>query len=122
MVFSSILFLFYFLPAALLLYFIVPKCFKNTVLFLVSLVFYAWGEPVYIAIMLFSTLFDYGNGLLLDRFDNSEGKRKAVVVVSVVGNLLILCFFKYSDFLIQTVNQIAHLNLSLIHISEPTRP
>lgn len=119
MVFSSILFLFYFLPATLLLYFIVPKRLKNTVLFLVSLVFYAWGEPVYIVIMLFSTVFDYVNGLLLQRFDNSEKKRKAVVIVAVVGNLLILSFFKYSDFLIQNLNQIAHLNLPLLNLALP---
>ena len=118
MVFSSIPFLFYFFPVALILYFSAPKKAKNAILFLSSLVFYGWGEPVYIIIMLFSTMFDYANGILLERFDQEEGKRKAVLWVSVVGNLAILGFFKYSDFFIENVNalfgaQFAFLSLAL---------
>ena len=95
MVFSSILFLFRFLPAFLILYFVVPKRARNLVLFLGSLVFYAWGEPVYVVLMLFSTLSDYIHGLLIDRY---RGKRAATcfLVSSVVINLGLLGFFKYS--------------------------
>ena len=95
MVFSSILFLFRFLPVFLILYFMVPKRARNLVLFLGSLVFYAWGEPVYVVLMLFSTLSDYIHGLLIDRY---RGKRAATcfLVSSVVINLGLLGFFKYS--------------------------
>ena len=95
MVFSSILFLFRFLPAFLILYFVIPKRARNLVLFLGSLVFYAWGEPVYIVLMLFSTLSDYIHGLLIARY---RGKRAATcfLISSVVINLGLLGFFKYS--------------------------
>lgn len=120
MVFSSILFLFRFLPIALLLYFIAPGKLKNLVLFLLSLVFYAWGEPVYVVLMLFSTVVDYTHGLLVQRFkeQGQMGKAKMVVLSSAVINLFLLCFFKYSDFLINNINHIfgttiANLNLGL---------
>ena len=119
MVFSSINFLFYFLPATLLLYFIVPRKLKNLVLFVMSLIFYAWGEPVYIVIMLFSTVFDYCNGLLLQRYDDNERKRKAILIISVVGNLLILAFFKYTDFFIGTVNTMLKTDIPLLHLALP---
>lgn len=95
MVFSSILFLFRFLPAFLILYFVVPKRARNLVLFLGSLVFYAWGEPVYVVLMLFSTLSDYIHGLLIARY---RGKRAATcfLISSVAINLGLLGFFKYS--------------------------
>lgn len=104
MVFSSLLFLFLFLPAVLLLYFGSPRRLKNLVLFLTSLVFYAWGEPVYIAIMLLSTVTDYGFGLLLGRENMSPARRKWIVAASVVVNLSLLSYFKYADFLIGNVN------------------
>ena len=98
MVFSSLLFLFLFLPAVLLLYLIAPKKGKNLVLFFMSLIFYAWGEPIYITLMLFSTVLDYTNGILVDKFLN-EGKKKPAqiaLLVSIVVNLGLLGFFKYS--------------------------
>ena len=119
MVFSSIPFLYFFLPAVLILYFAVPRRFKNLVLFLTSLLFYAWGEPVYIIIMLVSTVFDYINGLLLERFDKRPRARKAVVAMAVVGNLAILTFFKYSDFFISNLNAIANLDIGLLGIALP---
>lgn len=121
MVFSSITFLFYFLPIALGLYFIVPRRFRNLVLFLVSLVFYAWGEPVYIVIMLFSSVFDYCNGLLIERLDQ-RGKKTAkriVLIVSVVGNLAILGFFKYTDFFLGMVNGALGTQIPLLSIALP---
>ena len=95
MVFSSIPFLFRFLPIFLILYFVVPKRARNLVLFLGSIVFYAWGEPVYIVLMLFSTLSDYVHGLLIARY---RGKKPAscFLVSSIVINLGLLGFFKYS--------------------------
>ena len=98
MVFSSLLFLFLFLPAVLILYSIAPKRCKNLVLFLVSLIFYAWGEPVYFVLMLFSTVVDYTHGLLVDFFLNKGQKRNAQIALalSVCINLGLLGFFKYS--------------------------
>lgn len=120
MVFSSLLFLFRFLPAVLILYFIVPKKYKNFVLFIVSLIFYGWGEPIYICLMLFSTILDYsvGRGIERSRLKGSEKGAKLALCCSVVINLGLLGFFKYSDFLINTVNavfktEIPNLNLSL---------
>lgn len=104
MVFSSLLFLFIFLPAVLLLYFSSPWRIKNLVLFVTSLIFYAWGEPIYIAIMLLSTITDYCFGLLLSRPNMSAGKRKGIVVFSILINLALLGFFKYADFLIHNIN------------------
>lgn len=76
MVFSSLLFLFRFLPAVLILYFIVPKRFRNLVLLLVSLIFYAWGEPKYVFLMLFSILITYLGGFMVDRFRSSGDEKK----------------------------------------------
>ena len=106
MVFSSILFLFYFLAAVLLIYFIVPKSWRNWVLFLSSMLFYAWGEPVYVLLMLFTITLDYACGRLVGRYkQQGDGKRaKRTLVVAMVLNLLLLGFFKYTDFLIGSVN------------------
>lgn len=109
----------FFLPAVLVLYFAVPRRFKNLVLFVCSLLFYAWGEPVYITIMLFSTVFDYVNGLLLARFEEKPRARKAVLVTSVVGNLAILMFFKYSDFFISNINAALNLDIGLLGLALP---
>ena len=93
MVFSSTAFLFFFLPVTLIFYYCCPQKWKNLLLVIASLIFYAWGEPVYILIMLFSTIFDYINGRLIGVF-RERGKQKAakgVLLLSVVGNLGILC-------------------------------
>ncbi|MBQ1411732.1 MAG: MBOAT family protein [Clostridia bacterium] len=121
MVFSSAVFLLIFLPVVLLAYYIAPERARNPVLLGASLLFYAWGEPVYILIMLFSTVFDYGNGLLLEYLD-AVGKakwRKGVLALSVTVNIGLLCFFKYTDFLIGTVDSLTGAGLSLLHIALP---
>lgn len=106
MVFSSVLFLFRFLPIFMICYYLVPGRMKNFILFVGSLFFYAWGEPVYVVLMLFSTVSDYIHGRLIERF---RGRKAAtgLLVSSIVINLLLLGFFKYADFLIQTVNSVA---------------
>jgi len=119
MVFSSVLFLFYFLPAAIILYYLSPKRVRNFTLFILSLIFYAWGEPVYVVIMLFSTFFDYYNGAMIEKNEGNERKRKFYLILSVVGNLLILGFFKYSDFLINTVNGAFNLSIPLLNLPLP---
>lgn len=119
MVFSSLLFVFLFLPLALMMYFCSPRRWKNLALFLASLVFYAWGEPVYIAIMLVSTLTDYGFGLLLDRPGRSPVRRKAIVAASVVVNLGLLGYFKYADFLIDNANALLGTSMPLTELPLP---
>lgn len=106
MVFSDSVFLFMFLPLTLAVYYAVPFAFKNTVLFLTGLLFYAWGEPVYVLIMLLSTAIDYCAGRLMDRFDSNKKIRKATLLVSVVMNLSLLGIFKYGSFFIGSVNGI----------------
>ena len=106
MVFSSTTFLLAFLPLVAILYYICPRKLRNGLLLVFSLLFYGWGEPKYILIMLFSTVFDYCNGLAIGRFRSRgrAGGAKAVLVISVVGNLAILGFFKYTDFAISNLN------------------
>lgn len=119
MVFSSLLFLFVFLPVVFLLYFLSPRRMKNLVLFLTSLVFYAWGEPVYIVIMLISTVTDYSFGLLLDKPEWGPRRRKAIVVASVIVNLALLSYFKYADFLINNVNAWLGTDIPLTELALP---
>ena len=120
-IFSSIIFLFVFLPVVLAVYYIVPSGYRNLVLFLFSLFFYAWGEPKYIIIMLFSTIVDYINGLLIEYFKDKGNLKKAklALISSVVINLSLLSFFKYSNFFIGNINNIFNLNLNLLEITLP---
>ncbi|WP_431028891.1 MBOAT family O-acyltransferase [Lysinibacillus sp. LZ02] len=119
MVFSSLLFLFLFLPAVLILYYSAPRRMRNLILFIMSLLFYAWGEPVYIVIMLVSTVTDYSFGLLLDKPNMVAIKRKGIVACSIIVNLLLLSFFKYADFFIQNVNAFAGTNMPLLELPLP---
>lgn len=122
MVFSSMIFLCVFLPVILVIYFALPKQSRNLWLLLASLFFYAWGEPRYILIMLFSTVFDYFNGRVIE-YATLKGKRdtlgRAVLVLSVAGNLGILCFFKYTDFVLGTVNRLAGTQFGLLQLALP---
>lgn len=113
MVFSSLIFLFRFLPLTLLAYYIVPRKLRNLVLFLASLVFYAWGEPVYVALVLFSTAVDYTTGRLAGHY-REKGKMKqagAAVFASAAINLSLLGFFKYTGFFLQTVHAVTGLKV-----------
>ena len=117
MVFSSSVFLIVFLPITLLAYFIVPARFvkaRNSVLLAASLVFYGWGEPKYILIMIFSIVFNYVCGLAA-----GKNRSKAVLILCVVGNLALLGYFKYTDFVLETVNRLAEAGLALPGIALP---
>ena len=108
MVFSSTLFLFLYLPCVLALYYLAPRRWRNPLLFFLNLIFYGWGEPVYILIMLFSTVVDYTHGLLVEKFRARDRLARLFVASSVVVNLGILIFFKYYDFI---VTNLAHIPL-----------
>lgn len=104
MVFSSLTFIYVFLPIVLGLYYLMPKQGKNIIILAASLVFYAWGEPTYIVVMLFSTLVDYTAGRLMDHYDDKPGLRKLFLIISLVVNLSLLGVFKYSSFVIGSIN------------------
>jgi alginate O-acetyltransferase complex protein AlgI len=116
------IFLCVFLPVVVAGYFILPKKSRNLWLLLASLFFYAWGEPRYILIMLFSTVFDYCNGRAI-ACAIKKGKHdtvgRAVLVLSIVGNLGILCFFKYADFFIENVNRATGLGIPVLSLALP---
>ena len=121
MVFSSGVFLFLFLPIVLAVYYICPGKLRNTVLFVFSLIFYAWGEPIYVGIMIFSTAFDYCNGMLIETFRKKHNEKicKIVMIMSVFVNLGILAFFKYTDFVITNINNLFGASVSLLQIALP---
>ncbi len=119
MVFSSLVFLCIFLPVNLFLYFIIKnRTWRNWLLIISSLFFYAWGEPVWITAMIFSTLFDYFNALMIEKYHGTN-KAKAFVALSVIGNLLLLGAFKYSGFFVENINALFGLSLNVPRISLP---
>ena len=121
MVFSSLLFLFRYLPIVLILYYLVPKRFRNLVLLLVSLVFYAWSEPVYVVLMIVSILISWTGGLLVDRFLERGNDRKArwSLIISVGACLALLAYFKYADFALKTVGAVFHRDIPLLNLALP---
>lgn len=118
MLFSSIPFLFYFLPAVLILYFLAPRVLKNTVLLLASLVFYAWGEPKYVLLMISSILLFYICGLLI-HWCKRKGWKKFWLIVSVVCGLSLLGVFKYADFFLSSFNAATGLGVPLLRLALP---
>lgn len=119
MVFSSIPFLFFFLPLCLGLYYLVPFSMKNGVLLIFSLLFYAWGEPVYILLMLAAAAVSFIGALLMERFGTTKGKRRFFFIVTLVSNISALLFFKYTDFAISTVNGLFHADIPLLGLRLP---
>ena len=120
MLFSSNEFLFLFLPLSLLLYFITPIRARNLVLFTVSLIFYGWGEPLYVFLMVFAIISNYLFGFLIERQRENEKRRKRLLVLSVAVNLATLGFFKYIDFIIINLAHIPFLSgLSPLGIALP---
>lgn len=118
MLFSSIPFLFYFLPLVLAVYFMVPWKLKNTVLLLASLIFYGWGEPRYVFLMIASILLFYGCGLAIEKAKTKPWK-KAWLTVSVVVSVALLCVFKYADFFITNFNAVTGLSVPLLKLALP---
>ena len=118
MIFSSIPFLYYFLPVVLLVYGLTPRGGKNAVLLLFSLVFYGWGEPKYLAVMLVCTALGYGFGLALGRAGR-PGVRKALLAASVLSSLSFLVYFKYADFFLSNFNALTGASLPLLQLTLP---
>ena len=118
MIFSSIPFLYYFLPVVLLVYGLTPREGKNAVLLLFSLVLYGWGEPKYLAVMLVCTALGYGFGLALGRAGR-PGVRKALLAASVLSSLSFLVYFKYADFFLSNFNALTGASLPLLQLTLP---
>lgn len=114
MVFASITFLYYFLPIFLIVYFCSPRKFKNIILLLFSLLFYFYGEPKYILLMIIQVLFAYFMTLIFDK-----NKSKSLFIFSISFHLFLLCIFKYFNFLIGNINAILNSNISFIDIALP---
>lgn len=114
MLFTSISFLYYFLPIVLITYFVLPKKLRNTVLCVASLIFYFYGEPKYIILMLAEILIAYIVALLINKH-----KSKSILVLGIVIHVGLLCVFKYTDFIVSNINSLFNTNLSLLRLAIP---
>ena len=119
MVFSSLLFLFIYLPVVLAIYYLVPRKWRNIWLFIANLAFYGWGEPVYILLMLFSICINFFAGILIDRNRDNRRKAKTVLVIDIVVNLAMLAFFKYFDLFAATLSLIPGISIPALHLALP---
>lgn len=121
MAFSSVFFLCLFLPLSLVFYFIMPKRLRSAALVLISLVFYAWGRPEYLILLLFSVVFNYLSGLELEAYLSQErhGRAKGVMLAAVAVNLLALGFFKYYGFLVENINALLHTSIRYTELPLP---
>lgn len=115
MLFSSMTFLFLFLPIVFVVYYCCPKRFKNDVLLFASLFFYAWGEPRYVSIMILLILINYAGALLIEKKD----KKKTLLILTVLLDLSFLAYFKYSNFFIENINLLFKTDFDLLHIIMP---
>jgi len=118
MLFSSVPFLYYFLPAVLILYFLVPRVLKNAVLLLSSLVFYGWGEPKLLGLMVFTIALFYGCGLAIGRCRAQKWK-KFWLIVSITISVALLGLFKYADFFVSSFNAVTGLSVPLLKLALP---
>ncbi|MBQ7131405.1 MAG: MBOAT family protein [Oscillospiraceae bacterium] len=119
MVFSDIPFLFYFLPCFLGVYFLSPKKLRNFVLLVFSLIFYAWGEPVYISLLLLSSVVDFVNGLAMEHFEGKRAKQRIFLCISVFVNLSLIGVFKYSGLIVESLNTVFGLSISAPAVELP---
>ncbi len=116
MLFSGIPFLYYFLPVVLILYFTAPKKLKNPVLLISSLVFYGWGEPKYVVLMVVTIIIGYFTGIFMEKKPNYK---KLLLLISVITDLGFLAYFKYADFFIDNFNNITGMSVPLLRIALP---
>ncbi len=113
MLFSSLEFLFLFLPLCLFFYFILPRAARNAVLLIFSLIFYSFGEPIYVILMIATILFDWLFGLLIDKYRENRKKAKSILILAVIFNLSLLAFFKYYDLVASLFTFMKPLSLPL---------
>ena len=116
MLFTSISFLYYFLPALIIIYFITPKKYKNIILLIASLLFYFYGEPKYVFLMVLEIIIAYIGAILIDKYKNQS---KSILIITLFIHVFLLIIFKYTDFIIQTINDISNVNIKLLNIALP---
>ena len=116
MLFTSIPFLYYFLPIVLILYFITPKKYRNIILLLSSLIFYAYGEPKYVYLMILEIIIAYFGAILIDKYPHNK---EIILTVSLIIHISLLSIFKYTNFIIMNINAIFKTNVSLLNIIMP---
>ncbi len=116
MLFSSISFLYYFLPALIIIYFITPKKYKNIILLIASLLFYLYGEPKYVFLMIAEIIIAYIGAILIDKYKNQS---KNILITTLAIHIFLLIIFKYTDFIIQSINDISNANIKLLNIALP---
>ena len=119
MVFSSLVFLFAYLPITLLAYYLVPRQGRNIFLFIINLIFYGWGEPMLVLLMVFNIFFNYIGGFLVDKFRQDEKKKKLFLILTCVLDIGILAVFKYTGMITETLNMLPFLNIPELQISLP---
>ena len=119
MVFSSLVFLFAYLPITLLAYYLVPRQGRNIFLFIINLVFYGWGEPMLVLLMVFNIFFNYIGGFLVDRYRQDKKKKKLFLILTCVLDIGILAVFKYTGMITETLNMLPFLNIPELQISLP---
>ena len=119
MVFSSLPFLFFFLPAFLILYYLFPGRAKNFVLLVFSLIFYAWGEPVYILLMLLSSFVDYLDGILQEKYGTTLLRKRIFLAAALIINFSLLAYFKYADFAVGIWNKLTPWDAALPGVALP---
>lgn len=116
MLFTSISFLYYFLPALIIIYFITPKKYKNIILLIASLLFYFYGEPKYVFLMIAEIVIAYTGAILIDKY---KSQSKNILIITLFIHVFLLIIFKYTDFIIQTINDISNANIKLLNIALP---
>ena len=116
MLFTSISFLYYFLPALIIIYFLTPKKYKNIVLLIASLLFYFYGEPKYVFLMVAEIIIAYIGAILIDKYKNQS---KNILIITLFIHIFLLIIFKYTDFIIQTINDMSSANIKLLNIALP---
>ena len=116
MLFTSISFLYYFLPALIIIYFITPKKYKNIILLIASLLFYFYGEPKYVFLMIAEIVIAYIGAILIDKY---KSQSKNILIITLFIHVFLLIIFKYTDFIIQTINDISNANIKLLNIALP---
>ena len=116
MLFSSMTFVFMFLPIVLVLYLVTKKELHNPILLIASIIFYAWGEPKYLAIMLLTILINYFGAIAVDKFSTHK---KFALVMTILANLSFLFYFKYFNFVIENCNNLFHSNIHALKIVMP---
>lgn len=119
MVFSSLVFLFAYLPLTLVIYYITPRKWRNLFLFFINLLFYGWGEPLLVLLMVFNVAFNYVGGWLVDKYRKDANKKKLFLILTCALDIGILAVFKYTGMITETLNNLPFLSIPDLHISLP---